>query len=178
MSTLSKVALLAAVIVIVVMVGLALSRANDRDRRAAESGPSAPAADMAAAPEPQKAATGTTASATDGKIEWHDTLSDALAEAKARKTLVLVDAYADWCGWCKKLDAETLSDAGVQARLREFTLLKLDTDKHPDVATRYSISGLPTTLVLDAGGKVILSQPGFMMPKEYLQLLDQAAGRR
>lgn len=150
MSVSNKLALLVVIALVVVVVGLALTLGNDNDRRSAESEPPAPAADIAPAP----------------------------AEAKARKTFVLVDAYADWCGWCKKLDAETLSDPGVQARLREFTLLKLDTDRHPDVAGKYGISGLPTTLVLDAGGKVVLSQAGFMMPKEYLQLLDQAAGRR
>jgi thiol:disulfide interchange protein len=62
---------------------------------------------------------------------WHRTLPNALAEAQARKTLILVDAYAEWCGWCKKLEQETLASPEVLAKIQEFTLLKIDTDKHP-----------------------------------------------
>ena len=31
---------------------------------------------------------------------------EALARARAEKRILLVDVYTDWCGWCKKLDAE------------------------------------------------------------------------
>jgi len=112
------------------------------------------------------------------EITWHQSLADAITEAKQRKTLILVDAYAEWCGWCKKLEKETLADPQVQARLQDFTLLKIDTDKQPDLAQQYDVAGLPTTLVLNAKGKVILSQAGYLTPKDYLGLLAQAAEKR
>jgi thioredoxin-related protein len=46
-----------------------------------------------------------------------------------------------------------------------------------ELAQRYGITGLPTTLVLDATGKVILRQDGYLPPTEYLQLLGQAAAK-
>ena len=165
MSTYSKLAMLAVIIMAMVMVGLALSRGRgNKQDQTPEANPPAPTAGQASAP----------AAKPEG-ISWHDSLPDALAEAKGRKTLILVDFRADWCGWCTKLDQDTLSNAEVQTRLRDFTLLKIDTDKQPDLATKYGISGLPTTAILDANGKVVTSQPGYMTPKDYLQFLAQAA---
>lgn len=107
-------------------------------------------------------------------ITWHHTLPEALATAKKDQNLVLADFNAPWCGWCTKLDQDTLSNPKVQARLRDFTLVKIDTDQYPDIARHYNISGLPTTMILDAGGKVLHSQDGYMEPAQYLQFLAQA----
>ena len=107
----------------------------------------------------------------EGTLPWHRSLDTALAEAQERGTLVVVDVYTDWCGWCKKLDKDTLSNPEVQAKLKDFTLLKLDADKHRDVAQRYAVRGFPTTLVLDARGGLIAKQPGYLPPKQYLKFL-------
>ena len=107
-------------------------------------------------------------------VTWHKTLDEALAEAKKNHSLVLVDAYAEWCGWCKKLDKETLSDPDVQKKLKDFVLLKLDTEENPDLAARFGIQGLPTTLVLDENGKVVEEQAGFMPPQDYIKFLEAA----
>jgi len=156
MSKPGKSVLLVILVASLVTAGLIFSsKSNDRETRPPGSAP-------AAAPG----------------IKWHHSLTEAQAEAKARKTLIVVDAYADWCGWCKKMDADTFANAEVQQRMRDFTLLKIDTDKEPEIARRYGISGLPTTLVLDAAGKVILNRAGYLPPKDFLQLLAQAGERR
>jgi thioredoxin-related protein len=105
---------------------------------------------------------------------WHTSLQTALTEAQQRKTLILVDAYAEWCGWCKKLEKDTLSNPQVQARMQEFTLLKIDTDKQPQLAQKYGVEGLPTTLILNPKGEVVLSKPGYMPTDPYLKLLAKA----
>lgn len=102
---------------------------------------------------------------------WHTSLDAALSDAKKRGTYVVVDAYADWCGWCKKLDKETLSDPSVRAKLKNFSLLKLNTDDQPKITRRYGIQGLPTTLVLNSDGELVHSQAGYMPPASYLKLL-------
>jgi hypothetical protein len=73
--------MLAAIIIIIVVVGVALFQGDDSNRRQTpESGPSTPAA------------------AIEGeKITWHHTLPEALAEAKTSNTLIRVDFHADWC---------------------------------------------------------------------------------
>lgn len=46
-----------------------------------------------------------------GKINYFKgSYDNALKEARSNKKLVFVDAYTDWCGWCKKLDRTTFND--------------------------------------------------------------------
>jgi thiol:disulfide interchange protein len=106
-------------------------------------------------------------------LDWHTTLNQALEAAQRDHRLVLVDVYADWCGWCHKLDQETFAAPAVQEKLREFTLLKLDADRYGDVTRRYGVEGLPTTLVLTEKGDVVARQVGFMGPDDYLAFLKQ-----
>ena len=60
----------------------------------------------------------TDASSASGKVTWHK-FDDAIVRAKASGKHIMVDVYTDWCGWCKKLDKETYTDATVLKVLSE-----------------------------------------------------------
>ncbi|HUU70464.1 MAG TPA: thioredoxin fold domain-containing protein [Planctomycetota bacterium] len=107
-------------------------------------------------------------------LPWHSTLDKALLVAKQKHSPIVVDFYIDGCSWCRKMDKQTFTDPGVRAKLGEFVLLKLDGDKFPEVAEKYAVDGYPTTVVLDEDGKLLAQRPGFMPPKDYIALLDEA----
>jgi len=155
-----KMFLPAFIVLALAIAGVLLFMANDRKQVTAAVSAAGPAA---------------ASTAETGEIAWRQSLPEAQAEAKRRKTLIVVDAYADWCHWCKKLDEDTFSNAEVRHRMQDFVPLRINTDHHPELAQRYAISGLPTTLVLDATGEVKLNQSGYLPPREYLQLLNRVA---
>jgi len=62
---------------------------------------------------------------------------------------VLVDFYADWCGPCHMM-APTL-DALAGERQGEVLVLKVDTERDPDLARRFHIQGLPTVVAFRDG---------------------------
>jgi thioredoxin len=65
---------------------------------------------------------------------------------------LLVDFYATWCGPCQ-LMAKTLQE--VKGRLGEkLSIVKIDTDKYPDLASRFGVQALPTLILFKNG------QPG------------------
>jgi len=45
---------------------------------------------------------------TAEKVKWY-TLDEALKLNATAPRKILIDIYTDWCGWCKKMDAETFN---------------------------------------------------------------------
>lgn len=58
---------------------------------------------------------------------------------------VLVDFYATWCGPCQMM-APILDRVGTQLKGR-VQIVKIDTDKYPNLASQYQINALPTLVL-------------------------------
>ncbi len=62
---------------------------------------------------------------------------------------VLVDFYATWCGPCQMM-APILEQVGANMRDR-LQIVKIDTDKYPNLASKYQIEALPTLVLFKNG---------------------------
>ncbi len=65
---------------------------------------------------------------------------------------VLVDFYATWCGPCQMM-AGILSQVSTQLKGR-LKVVKIDTDKYPQIASQHRIEALPTLVLFKAGQPV------------------------
>lgn len=65
---------------------------------------------------------------------------------------VLVDFYATWCGPCQMM-AKILEQVGQQMR-GQIAIVKIDTDKYPQLASQNQIQALPTLVVFKNGQPV------------------------
>jgi thioredoxin-like negative regulator of GroEL len=98
-------------------------------------------------------AAGTTSNAF-GEIAWARTLEEAVSRASGQK-LIVADMYADWCGWCKKMDAETWPNPEIVELQSKYVFLKLNAEKEPDglmLLKRFAIDSFPTTMILNPDG--------------------------
>jgi len=105
------------------------------------------------------------------------TLADALKASKKQGKPVFIDAYTDWCGWCKKLDKSTFADARVIETLNsKFIVIKMNMEEGegPEVAQKYGINGYPTLLYFDAKGIEIHRIGGFVKADEFLKESEAA----
>jgi len=109
------------------------------------------------------------------RISWTRTLDEAKSKAAAGNRLIIVDMYADWCGWCKKMDAETWADPQVIQQQSKYVFLRLNAEKEPDgIALRkqFSITGFPTIMLLNSDGSEFDRLEGFLPARQFLEGLS------
>jgi len=88
---------------------------------------------------------------TPEQIAWAKSFAAAKDQARRDQTLIMVDFFTDWCGWCKKLDADTYTDPAVIRQSRQLVALKLDAEDKGEgqkAAETYKVHGFPTILFL------------------------------
>ena len=77
--------------------------------------------------------------------------------ADAATIPVLVDLWAPWCGPCRMVSPALEQLArGMAGRVK---LVKVNVDESPRLAERFSVQGIPTLLLLQAG-EVVARQTG------------------
>lgn len=97
----------------------------------------------------------------------------ALVKAKCEKKVVMIDFYADWCGWCKVLEDKTFSDEAVKKFLTDKTIpIKINAEEKPNgekLAKEYKVTGYPCIVFVDGDGKEVGRVIGYKPPQAFLE---------
>lgn len=81
---------------------------------------------------------------------------------------ILLDFYADWCGPCRMVSP--LVDK-IAEEYSEYVVGKINVDTEPELAAAFSVSSIPTLIVLE-NGKIINQGMGAMPLPKILALLE------
>ncbi len=55
---------------------------------------------------------------TNAQVNWM-TFEEAIEASKSEPRKIFIDIYTDWCGWCKKMDAQTFSHPDIASYINE-----------------------------------------------------------
>ena len=103
-----------------------------------------------------------------GQIEFRDgSWEEILQMAQAEDKPVFVDAYAVWCGPCKRMDRDVFSQASVGEFFNgNFINAKIDMEKGegPSIGSKYGVTAYPTLLFVSPEGELMHKAVGYQTP--------------
>lgn len=122
------------------------------------------------------------------KLNWMD-FEAGYEKAKEEGKMILVDAYTDWCGFCKKMDASTFQDEKVveimqthfvsikfNPEINKTYVLNGDTFESMELAKAIAKSnnvGFPSVFIYVPSAKTWLKQEGFVPPRPFESYLSE-----
>jgi uncharacterized protein YyaL (SSP411 family) len=123
------------------------------------------------------------------ELTWYK-WNEAYPLAQKEDKILLIDAYTDWCGWCKKMDRDTYSNAEVIKKINKHFIavkfnpelrdLTYDIDGQTFSArdfyaqlTRGENTGFPTTYFINPKKKSLFIDPGYRNAETFMQILDK-----
>lgn len=132
-------------------------------------------ASLATAAFPSPPAVPSTAPGAPAAQVWHHRSGEAFAAARQSGKPVLVDLYAQWCGWCKTMEREVFTQEKFRVYAERFVLLRVDVEDGgagSDLQRRFMADSLPTLLLLDPKQSLLGKIEGYMEADRLIARLD------
>jgi thiol-disulfide isomerase/thioredoxin len=108
---------------------------------------------------------------------WLKSIGAAQTAAKAKKQLILVDMFAEWCGWCHRFEREVFPSPIFQTATSDMILLRLDTEdggEGTQFARKFGVTSLPTFLILDSDLSLAGLIRGYAPPTDFANSLKDS----
>jgi len=86
--------------------------------------------------------------------------------------IVMVDFFANWCGPCKAL-LPVMDELSNDNKNMNVTIGKLNVDENQDLAVKFGVRGIPTTIIFKNGVEVDGGRMVGVRPKQdYQNVID------
>jgi thiol-disulfide isomerase/thioredoxin len=106
-------------------------------------------------------------------LPWEKDFETAKEKAIEQNKPLFVMMTATWCGPCKKLESETLTNRKIQDALNDFIWVQAFEDKN--VESKYQCNGYPTLVFVDATKDSVFSRSvGYQPVNTFLRTAIQA----
>lgn len=92
-------------------------------------------------------------------LRWLTSYDEALAESRQSGRPIFVEYWADWCHYCKDLEA-SFEEPEFRSLLSQCVLLKINFDVEKDLVFKHRVHTLPTTLVIDDNELAVMRSVG------------------
>ncbi|MDQ3282753.1 MAG: thioredoxin family protein [Acidobacteriota bacterium] len=107
---------------------------------------------------------------------WLKDVAAAQKAAKAKNQLILVDMFADWCGWCHRFEREVFPAEAFQKATNDIVLLRLNTEDGKEgtqFAQKFGVTSLPTFLLLTPDLTMAGMIRGYSPAPDFVRMLGE-----
>jgi thioredoxin-related protein len=118
-------------------------------------------------------ATATAAPKPSAGLEWVESHDVAVARAKKERKILLLDFYTDWCGWCKRLDADVFSQESFAKAATGVLFVKVNAERQPALAQHYKVSSYPRLFFVDSDGMTLEQIRGYLSLADFTAKVEQ-----
>jgi|GEM_PF-842801 len=108
-----------------------------------------------------------------GELEWQKDLATAFAKSVTEHKPLMVLVEKTHCRWCKKMKEETLQDAKISQRLKQFIIVKVHKEEIDSGTIPYA-KLVPTIYFLDHNKKLLESVIGYYGVLDFNSWIDDA----
>ena len=109
--------------------------------------------------------------AATNSLKWHSFKEYATLRSSNDKK-IFIHFWAQWCGYCRKMEKETFRNPQVISSLNEnYFLIKVDTDREQYASRAFRVRGLPYNLFLTKEGDTIEIREGYVSPGTFIKIL-------
>jgi len=111
---------------------------------------------------------------------WLKSVAAAQKAAKEKNQLILVDMFAEWCGWCHRFEREVFPSEVFQKASDDLILLRLDTEDRGEgtaMQSKYQVTSLPTFLLLTPDLTLAGAIRGYAPPTQFAQMLAETRSK-
>jgi len=117
--------------------------------------------------------------AAENEIEWSTDVEGSLREAAASGKPAVLYFTASWCGYCRRMEKNTYTDAKVVETVnRNFVPVKIDSDRNRSLLKELGVKGLPEILVVSPELRPLKRISGFQTPEAMLASLPVIPTKR
>lgn len=118
-------------------------------------------------------------------FSWEQLKEKATREGK----FIFVDAYASWCGPCKRMDRDVYPTEAVGKFVNHHFIavkVQMDTSRNDnalikqqyamasELSKKYNVRAFPTYLFFSPEGKIVHRESGYKIPEQFLALVKDA----
>jgi len=110
---------------------------------------------------------------------FHGTWEEALQQAAKEEKLIFVDAYAKWCGPCKRMAKNVFTQQSVGDYYNEnFINMKIDMEEGMGLTFRrdYPVRAFPTLMFIDDKGEIVRKEVGAKQVPGFIALGEDVVG--
>jgi thiol-disulfide isomerase/thioredoxin len=114
---------------------------------------------------------GQAVTSNSGMAFFEGNFEELKAKASSENKLIFFDAYASWCGPCKRMIGETFVNSEVgEFYNTHFINYKLDMEKGegPELRAKYGVTAYPTLFFLKPNGEIIHTIKGFFPAQDFI----------